>query len=154
MRASFRLPGDDETLSQRDERIERKRETAQDNDRGEDARGVERRLRLQDDEAEPGRGPGPLAEDGADGGVRGSNAHAGEDRRQRAGKLDAAEGVQPAAASPTSDDAPAGGAGNRSSGTSSARTTSPQTPTAAASRASGGQHRFIRSPQTPARAAR
>ena len=46
---------------------------------------VERGLRLQDDEAEPGRGAGPLAEDGADGGVGGGDARAGEDRRQRAG---------------------------------------------------------------------
>src|SRR6185437_6981297 len=62
----LRLPGDEESLGEGDERVQAERERAEDEDGGEDARGLERGLCLQDDEAEPARGAGPFAKDGAD----------------------------------------------------------------------------------------
>src|SRR5712692_7405442 len=77
----LRLPGDEESLGEGDERVQAERKRAQDEDGGEDARGLERGLCLQDDEAEPGGGAGPFSEDGADRGIGGRDAGAGEDCR-------------------------------------------------------------------------
>src|SRR6266700_4157602 len=63
------VPGDEDPLGERHERVERERERAQNHDGSEDTRGIECRLGLQDHEAEPGRGAGPLAEDRPDGRV-------------------------------------------------------------------------------------
>src|SRR5712691_7824298 len=70
------LPGKEETLAQRDERVEAERYQGEDQDRGEDPGGFERGLRLEHDEAEPGRGAGPFTEHRPDRGVGGRDPRA------------------------------------------------------------------------------
>src|SRR5829696_4140364 len=76
---SLRAPRNEQALGQRDRRVEREREHAQDEHGREDARRLERRLSLQDDEAETLGRPRPLGEHRRDGRVRGRDSRAGED---------------------------------------------------------------------------
>src|SRR5262245_33439221 len=88
---SLRPPRNEEPFGEADEPVQHEGEQAEENDTGEDARGVESGLGLDDLEAETCGGAGPLAEDRADCRVRGRDAGAGEDRRQSTGQLDPAK---------------------------------------------------------------